>query len=128
MFSHRLKKLRKEAKKTQAEMANYIEINRSTYGEYERGVITPPLDKIKLLADYFNVSVDYLSGYANQRVFEMKEDPLDVLAQLTLILEHLENDESTLKFDGDTLNEYNREFLTSQIQSSIKTALLIKDK
>lgn len=128
MFSQRLKRLRKEAKKTQAEMADYIEINRSTYGEYERGVITPPIDKIKLLADYFDVSVDYLAGYANQRVFEMKDDPLDVLAQLTIILQHLEDEDSALKFDGDTLTEYNREFLTSQIQNSIKTAILINDK
>lgn len=128
MFSQRLKRLRKEAKKTQAEMADYIEINRSTYGEYERGVITPPIDKIKLLADYFDVSVDYLAGYVNQRVFEMKDDPLDVLAQLTIILQHLEDEDSALKFDGDVLNEYNREFLTSQIQNSIKTALLINEK
>ena len=128
MFSQRLKRLRKEAKKTQAEMADYIEINRSTYGEYERGVITPPIDKIKLLADYFDVSVDYLAGYASQRVFEMKEDSYDVLAQLSIILSYLEDEDSALKFDGDTLNEYNREFLMSQIQNSIKTALLIKDK
>ena len=128
MFSQRLKRLRKEAKKTQAEMADYIEINRSTYGEYERGVITPPIDKMKLLADYFDVSVDYLAGYANQRMIEMKEDSYDVLAQLSIILGYLEDEDSALKFDGDTLNEYNREFLTSQIQNSIKTALLIKDK
>ena len=128
MFSQRLKRLRKEAQKTQAEMADYIEINRSTYGEYERGVITPPIDKIKLLADYFDVSVDYLAGYANQRIFEMKEDSFDVFAQLSIILGYLEDEDSALKFDGDTLNEYNREFLTSQIQNSIKTALLIKDK
>lgn len=123
MFSSRLKSLRKKAKKTQADMAELMEIQRSTYGEYERGVITPPLDKIKLLADYFGVSIDYLIGQTNLRVFKMEEDPLDVLQQLTIILEYLENDDSQLKFDGDVLKEYNREFLTSQIQNSIKTAM-----
>lgn len=125
MFSQRLKRLRKEAKKTQADMADYMEINRSTYGEYERGVISPPIEKITLLADYFNVSVDYLIGHTQARMIEMKEDPLDVLQQLTVILEYLKDDDSTLKFDGDPLKEYNRDFLVSQIQSSIKTASTI---
>lgn len=103
-------------------MAEYLKINRSTYGEYERGVITPPIDKIKLIAEFFEVTVAYLVGESQVRTFEIKEDDKDVLNYLQIIMEYLENESSDLKFDGKSLNEHNREFLISQIQSSIKTA------
>lgn len=61
-FCKRLKEMRKEAEKTQDEMANFLKVKRSTYGEYERGKITPPIDKLSRLAKYFDVSVDYLMG------------------------------------------------------------------
>lgn len=122
MFPKRLKTLRTQAKRTQAEMAEYLKINRSTYGEYERGVITPPIDKIKLIAEFFEVTVAYLVGESQVRMFEIKEDDKDVLNYLQIIMEYLENESSDLKFDGKSLNEHNREFLISQIQSSIKTA------
>ena len=59
-FNLRLKMLRKGKKKTQQNLADLLKVRRSTYGEYERGKILPPMDKMKVLADYFGVTVDYL--------------------------------------------------------------------
>lgn len=65
MFATRLKVFRKDKGKTQADMAIWLGVLRSTYGEYEREIITPQMDKIKTLDDYFGVSVDYLMRNTN---------------------------------------------------------------
>lgn len=62
-----LKKLRKENKKTQTQMATYLGITQSAYAMYESGDRTPPADMLNKLADYFDVSVDYLLGRTETR-------------------------------------------------------------
>ena len=59
IFTVRIKELRLSRGKTQAEIAESLGILRTTYGEYERGKIIPPMDKINMLAEMYNVSVDY---------------------------------------------------------------------
>ena len=54
VFSKRLKALRKDREKTQEDMSKLLNIQRSTYGEYERGKIMPPVEKIKILAHILN--------------------------------------------------------------------------
>ena len=60
-FSEKLKKLRKEKKVTQEQLAQIIGVERSSIGKYETGT-QPSTDIIKRIADYFGVSVDYLLG------------------------------------------------------------------
>lgn len=57
-----LSKLRKENKKTQQEMANVLNIRQTSYASYESGANEPNIEKLIKLADYFNVSIDYLVG------------------------------------------------------------------
>ena len=68
VFSERLRELRKSRGRTQQEIADLLNIRRSTYGEYERGVILPPTDKIQTLAKYFNVTVDWLIGKEEMQI------------------------------------------------------------
>lgn len=56
----RLKLLRGD--KTQEYIANHIGIPRATYRNYEAGTREPDLNTLKLIADYFEVTVDYLLG------------------------------------------------------------------
>ncbi|KIL42629.1 helix-turn-helix domain-containing protein [Jeotgalibacillus soli] len=60
MFGERLKQLRLHKKKTQQDMAALLGISRQAYGYYENGSRQPDYNAIKLLADYFEVSIDYL--------------------------------------------------------------------
>ena len=128
IFSIRLKTLRKEREKTQGDMSKLLHIQRSTYGEYERGKIMPPVSKIKVLADYFGVSVDYLMGNTNFKTHEERQetDAMDVSRNLKIILEYLEDHQSALTFDGETLGEDSREILISNIQNGLKMANIIK--
>lgn len=56
----RLRELRKISKKTQSELAEYLNVSRQCYNNYELNNREPNHETLILLADYFNVSVDYL--------------------------------------------------------------------
>lgn len=130
LFSQRLKYLRKEKGKTQQDMADFMNIRRSTYGEYERGKIVPPMDKLKVLADFFSVSVDYLMGNTNFQTHEERNesDPTDISRQMKLILEYLENSQTALTLDGKILDDESREVLKSSLESSLKMAQILNKR
>ena len=58
----RLKQLRRENKKTQTDMAEAMGVVLRQYQRYERGEGEPKLTGWIFLADFFNVSLDYLVG------------------------------------------------------------------
>lgn len=66
-FSERLKNLRKETSKTQGEIAQILGIQRSSYGEYERGINRPTAETLFKIADLYGVTVDYLAGMTQRR-------------------------------------------------------------
>ena len=112
MFCERLKQLRKDARKTQNDVATHLQIRRSTYGEYERGKIVPPYDKIKSLAEYFEVTVEHL--------MEDEKEPVDVSKALNGIVHELEDKNSNVEVDGQTLNRQSRDLAIDAINSTIK--------
>lgn len=61
-FGTRLTALRKQKKLLQADLANKIGIARATYGAYEQGTRQPDFDTLEKIADFFEVSTDYLLG------------------------------------------------------------------
>jgi transcriptional regulator with XRE-family HTH domain len=77
MFPHRLRELRLEKKRTQKEMAAFLDITRQGYGNYENGVTEPDQKTLNRLADYFEVSVDYLLGRAEEPQAQSLEDDFD---------------------------------------------------
>ncbi|MNC36895.1 HTH-type transcriptional regulator ImmR [compost metagenome] len=62
MFSHRLRKLRTEAKLTQIEVSERLGIARTTYASYEQGNREPDLETLDKIASLFDVDIDYLLG------------------------------------------------------------------
>lgn len=58
----RLKDLREDADKTQSEIAAYLGTTAQYYGKYEKGERELPFARAILLAEYYNVSLDYLAG------------------------------------------------------------------
>lgn len=130
IFAKRLKMLRLEKKLTQQTIADFLGVRRSTYGEYERAKIVPPYDKIEKLANYFNVSVDWIVGNTNFKTYDEKYDIKDaglpdISQDLKLILEDLQNQQKALMFDGKALDDESRELLKNSLENSIKMALLL---
>ncbi|MDE6059584.1 MAG: helix-turn-helix domain-containing protein [Clostridia bacterium] len=58
----RIKELRKENGVTQKEIADYLNIKQNTYSQYENGQRQVPIEILARLADYYEVSVDYIIG------------------------------------------------------------------
>ena len=59
---NRLKELRKQANLTQNDLANLLNTKQQTYQRYEIETSEPNLETLCKLADYYNVSIDYLIG------------------------------------------------------------------
>lgn len=62
MFGERIKELRKRYKMTQKQLAEKLFIDQTAVSYWESGKTKPDFEKQQLLADLFNVSVDYLLG------------------------------------------------------------------
>lgn len=81
-----LKKLRLEKQLTQKEIAEKVGITQFTYCNYETEKTQPDIELLKKLADYYNVSLDYLCGrsWNNQigYVPENKKDVIQIILQL----------------------------------------------
>jgi len=58
----RIRDLREDADKTQQEVADALGMWLNTYRNYENGKREPPFDFMIALAQYYNVSLDYLAG------------------------------------------------------------------
>ena len=89
IFHTRLKALRTEKKKTQEEMAKELQIKRSTYGEYERGKIMPPVDKIEVLARVLETTPQYLLGW--DKSTEATQEDMSLLGEVVRILREKRN-------------------------------------
>ena len=61
-LSERLRSCRKSKNQTQKEIAALLKFSERAYQHYELNDREPPLSNIIALADYFNVSIDYLTG------------------------------------------------------------------
>ena len=72
---NRIKKLRQEKGVYQADLAKYLGLKQQTISAYENGTNEPDLKTLSKMANFFDVSIDYLIGRSNVR------DPADKIAQ-----------------------------------------------
>ena len=61
----RLCDLREDNDKTQTDVAKILGVSRQQYGRWETGAQEIPLHHMITLAQYYNVSMDFLSGILN---------------------------------------------------------------
>ena len=66
-FAQRLKELRKEKGLKQIEMAVFLGRTESHYQKIEYGEVNVPALTLEKLADFFDVSTDYLLGRDDRR-------------------------------------------------------------
>ncbi|MFJ7663926.1 helix-turn-helix domain-containing protein [Lysinibacillus sp. NPDC097162] len=67
MLGVRLKYLRKSNNKTQQDIADILGITRPAYTAYEQGKRNPDYEILEKIADYYNVSIDYLLGRTDNK-------------------------------------------------------------
>ena len=67
ILAENLKKMRKEQGLTQEAVANGAGLVLRSYRRYEMGEREPVASTLILLADFYDVSIDYLVGRTDQR-------------------------------------------------------------
>ncbi len=111
----RLKGIRNEMGLTQKELAEILGVNQATVSYWEKGVSSPDFNTLKILANYFDVSVSYLLGEDNSaslspkkleyasyypaldKIIESGITPQNLLSMVDLILWAKENGVEKLK-------------------------------
>lgn len=66
-YAERIRALREDDDKTQAEIAKLLKVGQRTYCDYELGKTRIPVDSLILLAKLYNVSMDYICGLSDIR-------------------------------------------------------------
>lgn len=73
MKIERLREIREDKDLTQSDVAKILATTQQQYSKYELGIRIIPIEKLCILADYYDTSVDYLIGRTNiKKTYEKK--------------------------------------------------------
>lgn len=61
-YNERIREIREEHFMTQQKIADILHIGQRTYADYESGKTRIPIDNLLILAKFYDVSMDYISG------------------------------------------------------------------
>ena len=67
MVFRRIRDLREDSDKTQIEIADYLNMQRSVYRRYETGEREIPVWAVIKLAQHYHVTTDYLLGLSDKK-------------------------------------------------------------
>ena len=67
MYQNRLRDVREDRDFKQKELAHLLRVHQTTYSDYELGRLNIPISVLHALADFYNVSIDYLLGRTNEK-------------------------------------------------------------
>ncbi|MBA4543434.1 MULTISPECIES: helix-turn-helix domain-containing protein [Thermoactinomyces] len=73
----RLKALRNKAKLSQKDLAEKLGINRVTYSQYEVNRREPDIDTLQKIADFYEISLDYLAGRTDHQTSKKESKDID---------------------------------------------------
>ena len=66
-YYERIRSLREDADFSQQKIADMLNVGQRTYSDYESGKTRIPVERLLILAKFYDVSVDYISGASNCR-------------------------------------------------------------
>jgi len=62
-----IRNLREDVDQTQTQLAEYLNVKQTTYSKYELGKINIPVEVLIKLADYYDVTIDYIVGRSKKK-------------------------------------------------------------
>lgn len=134
-LGERIKEERLARKMTQTELGNVCGVTKFTISLYESNKSTPSDDIKNILANYFNVSIDYLLGRTD--VKHMCKDNLPHIKELTdkdkkdiekMTHEFLNGLKGGAMLNGEILDETDLELFTQAIKNGLEYAKLSNKK
>ena len=64
-YNERIREIREDNSLTQQKVADLLSVGQRTYADYESGKTRIPIDNLLILAKFYNVSMDYITGASN---------------------------------------------------------------
>lgn len=120
-FGDRLRELREEKELMSKDFAKIMNVEPATVTNWEKGKRFPKDDVLLKIADYFNVSIDYLLGREYKEIESLKEGKESLTMKL---LKKIIAENDIKNVDDIKLSQLNE--LIDMIQEDAKE--LIKDK
>ena len=81
-IKERLKELRARKGLSQVALAKKVGMSKSTIGAYETGDITPSFEALNTLADFFNVTIGYLTGEEDGSIYYLDPEAAELAKEL----------------------------------------------
>lgn len=124
MFGKRLRLLRKEQNLTQKSLGEKVNVSDRVIGYYESDERFPDKDTLNKIADYFNVSVDYLLCRTDNRNLTAKDEK-SIKNDLKKMMTDLRTGQAGPAFYGDTeLDEEELDLIEDAMELALKTIKL----
>lgn len=87
---HRIRDLREDKDLTQEMLCKKLYMHKTTYTNYEQGKHTVPLDFAVTIADFYDVSLDYIAGrtnFPNGSSQKFSKDELNIIEKFSTLTE-----------------------------------------
>lgn len=121
MLGDRIKQLREENGYQAQFIAEKINVAKSTYSGYENNKSAPDYEILIKIADFFNVSIDYLLERTPKT--EINHNPEKALDELIMeIIKELKADNLKLIFKGEPLNDITKQALLISLRNTLDLA------
>ncbi|MDE7023666.1 MAG: helix-turn-helix domain-containing protein [Ligilactobacillus sp.] len=106
MFNIRLKELRNQKNMTQDELGKVLNVSGKTIGTWERDSRQPNIETINALANYFNVSTDYLLGRKENSKTKNDDKQVDLTG-----IGQKEDEEKIFSYEGKEIPKQDLELI-----------------
>ena len=120
----------KTQKKTQKNLCDFLGLSSNNYTDWKSGKSSSYKKYLPEIADYLNVSIDYLLGKTNikeKAPATPEGEGGDIASDLTHYMEILESQES-LMFDGEPLDDESKELLLISLKNTMELAKKMKER
>lgn len=91
MLNERIRELRNSRGISQIQLANKLGVTKQSVSNWENDNILPSIEMLVKIANFFEVSTDYLLGLDNKRTLDVKNLTEFQISHLQLIIDDLRN-------------------------------------
>lgn len=123
-FRINLKKYLKEKKKTQKELADYLEVTPAIVSYYIKGVYSPRMDKIDKITKFLGVERSDLIGHNSDLIEEKstKTENQDISTMVDDLMNNL-NSTQSLMYKGEPMDDTTKELVRASIEQAARIAM-----
>lgn len=119
-FRTNLKRYLKEKKRTQKELAEYLNVSPTIVSYYIKGINTPRMDKIDKITKFLGIERSDLIGH-NSDLVDNKEN-IDISIMVNDLIENL-NSNQTLMYKDEPMDELTKELVKTSIEQAARIAM-----